>query len=465
MASLTSLSAVELKKQIELNFDRVKNAVKIENIRCTDRFDFDWPTKLTIQFNTCEFNGPAILYSIPPESDVVFNHCTFSNELEFDGPHENQTIKITFSTLNGGLSIQNAKGIKLFMGRTEGKGAFNFDDVEFELCSMSGFTAIGNSRDDHISFHNTKFTHCNFKDSVLHNAIFNNARFINHATFDRATLNYSSMPATGNFFNVVFEADAYFNVTDFTQGAMFNGAAFKGLAIFIGCNPVHFDCVADFSGCSFEKRAFFDDSRFKTLLLNHVGFKEITSFNALKTHSLTLNKTTFPQSADFLDADILSGSRETFRAIKNEFLKHNNAVESQLYLAKEMRVYEKNITLRSHTKEKIVLWFNKISNDFGTNWLRATLFTFTCGIIFYSLYLLTLANIPVTFGWNGWPNFWQALNIFGSYFVKFFIVTHSLEFMAFAEPNFFSYLVDFFGRIFIGYGIFQTIQAFRKYGK
>jgi hypothetical protein len=77
MTSLTKISAHDLKIKIDGHFDWVKNTVKIDNILCTDRFDFDWPRKLTIRFNNCEFNGPAILYSIPAESEVVFNHCTF----------------------------------------------------------------------------------------------------------------------------------------------------------------------------------------------------------------------------------------------------------------------------------------------------------------------------------------------------------------------------------------------------
>lgn len=465
MGILTDISSAELRQLIERNFDRVKKSVKIENIRCKDRFDFDWPEKIDLQFNGCEFREPAIMYSIPAESSLTFNHCSFLQELELDGPTERVTLKVTFSTLNNGFTIRDAKGIKLFMGRTEGKGSFSFDDVEFELCSFSGFTATGTTSEDQASFHNCVFTHCNFKEAVLQNASFNNACFVNHAQFDKAKLNYTATPGAGNFFNVVFEGDAYFNGTDFNLGAMFNGASFKGLAVLVGCNLGHFECVGDFSGCSFEKRAFFDDSKFEALLFNHVLFKEITSFNAVKCHSLTLNKTIFLQSADFLDTDIQKASRETFRAIKNEFLKNNNAVEGQLYHAKEMRVYEKNITLGSHPKEKIVLWFNKISNDFGCNWLRGALFTFVSGIVFYCLYLLTLGDIPVSFGWNGWPEFWQALNLFGSYFVKFFIVTHELDFMSFACPGAMSYLLDFVGRIFIGYGIFQTIQAFRKYGK
>jgi hypothetical protein len=200
-------------------------------------------------------------------------------------------------------------------------------------------------------------------------------------------------------------------------------------------------------------------------LFTHVTFKEVLSCQSIECNELVLDKTVFLQSADFLDAVIKDGTRETFRSIKSEFLKSNNAVESQVYQAKELRVYERNINFRTHTKEKIVLWSNKVSNDFGTNWVRGVYFTFICAFGCYCLYILTLAKWPVKFGWEGWESFVKAMDIFGKYFFKFMIVTHDMEFMSFARPNTISFLFDFLGRILIGYGIVQTIIAFRKYGK
>jgi len=59
----------------------------------------------------------------------------------------------------------------------------------------------------------------------------------------------------------------------------------------------------------------------------------------------------------------------------------------------------------------------------------------------------------------------NSVNSTMMYFFKFFIITHDLDFMKGFKPNFLSYLIDSIGRIFIGYGIYQTVQAFRKYGK
>ncbi len=41
--------------------------------------------------------------------------------------------------------------------------------------------------------------------------------------------------------------------------------------------------------------------------------------------------------------------------------------------------------------------------------------------------------------------------------------THKIEYLENEKPKTFFYTWDFFGRAFVSYGIFQTIQAFRKF--
>jgi hypothetical protein len=81
------------------------------------------------------------------------------------------------------------------------------------------------------------------------------------------------------------------------------------------------------------------------------------------------------------------------------------------------------------------------------------------------LYLPTLGHCPFAWGWNRWADFGAAINVMVKYYFKFFIVTHDLDFMKAFNSNAVGYFVDTVGRIFIGYGIYQAVQAFRKYGK
>ena len=111
-------------------------------------------------------------------------------------------------------------------------------------------------------------------------------------------------------------------------------------------------------------------------------------------------------------------------------------------------------------KDKIILWFNKNSNEFDTNWVVGVNFSLLVGTLAYLIVLLsmfiftdlTIDNINSS--------------IFLTSLVDVFNITKwdNLEIIG-VKLKGFSYLLLFIGRIFIGYGYYQTIQAFRKFGK
>lgn len=112
-----------------------------------------------------------------------------------------------------------------------------------------------------------------------------------------------------------------------------------------------------------------------------------------------------------------------------------------------------------------MLWLNRISTNHDINWLRGLLFTILTSIVFYTLYLFSLPTRPFHFGWVSWHSFLKASDSVIEYFLRFFILTHDLDFMQAYSPTSLNYLIDILGKFFIAYGIYQTIQAFRKYGK
>lgn len=198
-------------------------------------------------------------------------------------------------------------------------------------------------------------------------------------------------------------------------------------------------------------------------------------------------------------------NRATLVRIKNEFNKKNDKVKALEYKAKEFEKYlveidyplvkiiskfisnftkikAKNIDaivsiillpllllmslLPFHyfatTREYTLLFFNRISNSFGISWARGVIFTMITAFAFYLLinYCGTDSQL-FEFGWEGWKNFggvWKGflniLNIFNLNNQKI-----GMELNAFGETLF------FLSKIFITFGVYQTIAAFRKYGK
>lgn len=114
----------------------------------------------------------------------------------------------------------------------------------------------------------------------------------------------------------------------------------------------------------------------------------------------------------------------------------------------------------SKIHDKFILWFNKNSNEFDTNWIAGVNFSLLVGILTYFIVLLFM-NSEVRFLPNteGVSNFITSL-------VDVFNLTKwvNLEIIGIRLKGF-PYLLLFIGRIFIGYGYYQTIQAFRKFGK
>ena len=115
------------------------------------------------------------------------------------------------------------------------------------------------------------------------------------------------------------------------------------------------------------------------------------------------------------------------------------------------------IFFNSTSNDIFTLWLNKISNLHGESWARALAFLFVSAIFFYLLYLLTICRL-----FNGNSIDW---NLFG-YFFQYFNPAHDIRFIdENLKINGWTVFVDYLGRLFVAYGIYQFIAAFRKHTK
>lgn len=116
------------------------------------------------------------------------------------------------------------------------------------------------------------------------------------------------------------------------------------------------------------------------------------------------------------------------------------------------------------TRDNIILFFNKYSNDFGTNWVNGVVFTFLCSVITFIL-MAIFSNLNFCFSYECLSNFVNSIiKIVNLVDTKPFENKDNV-YSLFSKMNTPTYIALFIGRIFIGYGYYQTIQAFRKYGK
>lgn len=145
--------------------------------------------------------------------------------------------------------------------------------------------------------------------------------------------------------------------------------------------------------------------------------------------------------------------RSVYNQLKQVARKRGNVDELTKYKALE---YKQLLLDKKLNLDKLLLILNWISNDNNRSWFRGVLFTLTTGLIFFSAYLYTL-EVKIDFKEK---LFWTDYILFISSFPKFSIEKYS-QYNSIWSVS----LVIWLSRIFISYGIYQTIAAFRKFGK
>ncbi|GAB3165069.1 hypothetical protein [Telluribacter humicola] len=148
-----------------------------------------------------------------------------------------------------------------------------------------------------------------------------------------------------------------------------------------------------------------------------------------------------------------------------------DSVQALNYLAKELDAHYDVVSERKKIdRERITLFLNKYSNEFGTNWVKALLWVPLVSVPLYVLYVCSLGYYP-TFKMFG-KYFENFLKIYPSFF-EFLSPVHKVDFLSAhllgedynISANGLAMFIDFIGRLVNGFIIYQFIQAFRKYGK
>ena len=132
-----------------------------------------------------------------------------------------------------------------------------------------------------------------------------------------------------------------------------------------------------------------------------------------------------------------------------------------------MEVYEKEVWLNLSEKktknwnDKIILFSNKWSNDFGASWLRGFVATVLINSVVFIISLIAL-RLSEKLIYN--PTYDNIANVIKLYFQILNVTNWNFDPLGIEGCHYF-YVILFLGRIFIGYGYYQTISAFRKFGR
>jgi uncharacterized protein YjbI with pentapeptide repeats len=157
----------------------------------------------------------------------------------------------------------------------------------------------------------------------------------------------------------------------------------------------------------------------------------------------------------------------TFGQLGTAFKKQGDNIRALEYTSRELEAHYKKIKWFSvDFFQKFNLWLNSISNNFGRNWARGICFSFAIGLLFFCLLLVSTDSYSIglpEFKFEMLPAYLKFMNPLRFYELD--ALFNNTPEQGLIRLNGFSYLADFTGRIFTAYGYYQTIQAFRRFGR
>jgi hypothetical protein len=191
-------------------------------------------------------------------------------------------------------------------------------------------------------------------------------------------------------------------------------------------------------------------------------------FENSKVTDVFISETSFPKSVYLNNSQSPSQSRLVFGQLATAFKNQGDNINALEYQSREFESHYNGLRLWSKSFFEVVnLWLNKWSNNFGRSWQRGVLFTVGVGILLFYFLVISSKEYTIAFGINirngmlpAFLKFMNPLRFFDT--ESLFKIQPESQVITLTST---SYFWDFLGRIVIAYGYYQTIQAFRRYGR
>ncbi len=444
------------KKKIHITNCRIHSAINFSGSVFSDWIIVDKTIiKEALTVRKCDF-----------QSELSIQACTIGGIIDFASSRLRDKFYLT-TTKCQSLLIKNAyfQGVCLFRG-LEVYDIVHVAKSVFEKTADFSYLTLTNSDNE-----------AGYKSAIASNAIrFDNTEFKGNVDFG----------------GVVFNSDTYF------KGCKFSGETYFGPA------KTNTDAQGgEAKGTTFNENAFFNDAIFMGRSYLMVKFKKHADFSDIvvtgqlylyvrEINSLNFKNATVGDNFSFsphINEQILL-DRETARKFKHVSIVHSNTISAMLYKAREMSLYRKELSYeicnyfsdiilcRKHivvnndsgttTKgskifikinEWVLLSLNKISNNYGLSWIRGVLFTIICWIFFFTLTIIAQQGITDD------SLLWLLDSVKLKQFFEYFWLFSFTGGLIGEKITILVLVLFLLGKIFIGYGIYQTISAFRKHGK
>ncbi|WP_196888731.1 hypothetical protein [Aureivirga sp. CE67] len=381
----------------------------------------------------------------------------FNDKLNFNGNIKNQNLYFHSSTFNDRIDFNEG----------------NFDNISFNQSSFKGLILIygidvltkksKNLLIDDLAIHSCQFEKdfsVYIKEIKYLNLSNNNFEKAFSLNSDKKNENYTSFSLDGfNQGNVIIE-NIYIDIT--FSGINTGNLYFKDMII----ENLIIRGFHNKGDILFTKLISKYDLVIQDSIVGNLNFfnEDINYFEEIiisnsNLKGLILNK--YPKKIRSYSSNPLKGygsKKYSNRNLKNiysqlKIIAKTNGDIDHMNKFKSLE-FKKMVIIKSLSFDSIILFLNWISNNNGNSWFRGVLFTLSIGYLFFSLYINNL-------------NLNLSQNTLIENYILFISSFPKLELEKYSELNkqWDVSLIIWISRIFISYGIYQTITAFRKYGK
>ncbi|MDY0990208.1 hypothetical protein SOM12_22455 [Flavobacterium sp. CFBP9031] len=357
----------------------------------------------------------------------------------------------------------------------------SFDDLSFisNTFNCDKFH-ISKSNINVLEFTNDEFAFPNIKPNIfkkgnfnIYNCNFNsifwlkNVQFIKGASFDISSVNFND----GFYFDSIsLDQIVFYNCNfsnEFRCDSLYNNAQFRectfsSLTNFISYSNSNLSFL-NFESCNFLKLTKFNNYHVHSLRLEDTTFSDKVSFQESNFDIIKIERSIFEKTVWFDGIQInqfYNCDRKTLRIIKRELASSHNQIDYLRFKAYELKAYKSEVDKNNlNRKDALILYFNEESNNFGLDWTKGLFFIFQWSYLFYIFYIISYSYYVTDI--NCIPKIDTFLVNYLKFLNPFSFLKAPIED---SENYFLPFLFFMFGKIFISFGIYQTVQAFRKFG-
>lgn len=410
------------------------------------------PNNLTLK--NCKVFGSLSILNIESYIRLTLNECQI-NECKIDSCSNLSELKVLDCNNVQLLTLINIKEINSIIVKRSTLSSFTITSTD-KIINPSNilqtvFCTIGYIYFSlsNVSFYANKLTLTKgFRVSICKNSVF---AFRDCSFKCNSVLLYNNDNSDFRFMNITITENTNISISEGNSNLYFNHCIFL--------DEIHFIDILD----------SINDNN---ITISNSVFKEIILFTEELAKLLKLRNNLF-QKGISLPIENQNNNKDVHSsvwcALKNQALQNNDRIIALNYRKNEMEAYSKEIRKSGTFQDKVVLYLNSWSNAHGLRWDRGILFTLSTCLFFFSFYYWAANNFNIIFNFRNliflYKDFWNEA-------VQFLWLPSGIgtlpTYME-TELNGFSLFILVFtfllGKIFIGYGIFQTISAFRKHGK